>query len=53
VQHVEVISHLRRKLRGVHILRLRLGRVPIVPVLLIPASLIAISILKIQSGFKG
>ena len=53
VQHVEIISHLRRKLRGVHVLRLRLGRVPIVSKLLIPTSLITNLVLKIQSRFKG
>ena len=53
VYHVEIVSYLRRKLRRVHFLRLRLGRVAIVSKLLIFATLIAVLVHMIQSEFKG
>ena len=49
----KIISNLRCKLRGVHVLGLRLGRVPIFPILQIRTSLIAFLVLDIQSRFKG
>lgn len=53
VQLDMIISYLRHKLRGVHVLGLRLGRVSMIPILLIPGALIAFLVLDIQSRFQG